>query len=395
MKGTVRRGLWLEEDEKMADWLQQSAKNRAENVMITDLLRNDLGVIAETGTVQVPKLFDIEKYYTLFQMTSTVTAVPKKGTTYEDIFTALFPCGSITGAPKVSTMNLIHQLEPSPREVYCGSIGMIAPDGSATFNVAIRTVWIDHRNGQAEYGVGGGITWESDAADEYEEAKTKALLLTEIRPEFKLLESILLENGAYFLLEEHMERMESSARYFDFTFDREKWHRLLQEHAEQYPNGKRKVRVLLAPAGHFAVESEPVQTPDAPANVALAASPIRSTERFLYHKTTYREMYEAFSRHKGDAFDVLLWNERGEITEFTMGNVVVEIAGNLYTPPRESGLLAGTFRNDLLKKGKVKERTIRVSDLDKAEHIWFINSVRKWLPVRITHKLSLSEPTFV
>ena len=151
--------------------------------MITDLLRNDLGLIAETGTVKVPKLFEIEKYYTLFQMTSTVTAVPKTGTTFEKLFEALFPCGSITGAPKVSTMNLIHQLEPSPREVYCGSIGMIAPDGSATFNVAIRTVWIDHRNGQAEYGVGGGITWESDAADEYEEAKTKALLLTEMRPD--------------------------------------------------------------------------------------------------------------------------------------------------------------------------------------------------------------------
>lgn len=395
MKGTVRRGRWLEEDEKRACWLQQSVKNRAENVMITDLLRNDLGLIAETGTVKVPKLFEIEKYYTLFQMTSTVTAVPKTGTTFEKLFEALFPCGSITGAPKVSTMNLIHQLEPSPREVYCGSIGMIAPDGSATFNVAIRTVWIDHRNGQAEYGVGGGITWESDAADEYEEAKTKALLLTEMRPEFQLLESILLENGTYFLLEEHMKRMESSAKYFDFSFDRSEMVERLEKHAAQHPHGMRKVRVLLARTGEITVESDAIRNPDTPIHVVLAENPVPSSDRFLYHKTTHREIYNSFFRRKGDAFDVLLWNEKGEITEFTMGNIVVEIEGQLYTPPRECGLLAGTFRNDLLKKGAVMERIIRVEDLDKAEQVWFINSVRKWLPVRIKHQLSLSEPTVV
>ncbi|WP_324616319.1 aminodeoxychorismate synthase component I [Paenibacillus bouchesdurhonensis] len=386
MKGTVKRGLWLEEDERLAQWLRQSVKNQAENVMITDLLRNDLGIIAEPGTVQVPNLFDVEKYFTLFQMTSTVTAIPKADVGMEEIFSALFPCGSITGAPKISTMGLIQQLENSPREIYCGAIGMLSPDGSAVFNVAIRTVWIDHRSGQAEYGVGGGITWDSTAADEYAEAKTKALLLTEQRPKFELLESFRLENGQYTLLEEHLERIRKSAAYFDYCCDIEEIRRILEEHAVIHNKELRKARLLLSADGSITVQSEPISEISHPLNVVLASESIDSKHRFLYHKTTYRQIYEQHARHKGEAFDVLLWNEKGELTEFTMGNVVVEMDGCRYTPPRESGLLAGIFRSKLLQEGRLEERRLTLDDIKEATQVWLINSVRGWVPVEITQK---------
>ena len=222
MKGTVARGKTFAEDQEKAKWLYESEKNRAENVMIVDLLRNDVGVIAEPGTVRVPKLFEIEHYPTVHQMTSTITAKLKKNTQLVDIFKALFPCGSITGAPKISTMDIIANLEKSPREVYCGAIGYITPDHEAIFNVPIRTVLIDHKTGDATYGVGGGITWDSTAEDEYDEVLTKASLLEVERPEFQLLESLLLKEGKWFLKDEHTNRLQNSAKYFGFHFDEEK-----------------------------------------------------------------------------------------------------------------------------------------------------------------------------
>ncbi|WP_197256276.1 aminodeoxychorismate synthase component I [Paenibacillus dendritiformis] len=381
MKGTVKRGLTVKEDERLSDWLRQSEKNRAENVMITDLLRNDLGMVAEAGSVQVPKLFEIEKYYTLFQMTSTVTATTMPDIGIDDIFAALFPCGSITGAPKISTMNLICELEEAPREIYCGSIGLIRPDGSAVFNVAIRTVWIDHRRSVAEYGVGGGITWDSTAADEYQEARTKALLLTEVRPDFELLESLRLENGVYQLLEQHIARMADSAVYFDFQADKDALRQALLQHAHEFPAGVRKVRLLLSRTGLITVQSEPIAERQGPAKAVLASSPVSSSDRFLYHKTTNRAVYAKHDEQKGDAYDVLLWNENGELTEFTTGNLVLELNGTKYTPPQDSGLLAGTLRSELIAAGTVTERTLAISDIPKASHIWLINSVRGWIPV--------------
>lgn len=394
MKGTVGRGLTLEDDKNQAEWLKISQKNRAENVMITDLLRNDLGMVAKTGTVSVPKLFDIEKYYTLYQMTSTITAEIEENTELEGIFSALFPCGSITGAPKISTMEIIANLEDTPREVYCGAIGVVEPNGSAIFSVAIRTVRIDHSTNTAEYGVGGGITWDSTAKNEYDEILTKALLLTERKPNFKLLETIKLEDGHYFLLDEHMCRLTDSAQYFQFSFSKELVMDELQVLAKRHPIGIYKVRLLVTSEGEITVESSPLPETDTRTEAqdgkedvriaALAVTPVSRNDRFLYHKTTHRQVYE---KHKqaatSEIFDVLLWNEDEELTEFTTGNLVVEIDGELLTPSQHCGLLTGTYRNYLIAANVIKESVIHVSDLYRASQLWYINSVRKWISIKI------------
>jgi para-aminobenzoate synthetase/4-amino-4-deoxychorismate lyase len=385
MKGTARRGRWREEDARLASWLAASEKNRAENVMIVDLLRNDLGRVAETGTVHVPALFEVERYPTLFQMVSTVTATLRPGTTLEEIFAALFPCGSVTGAPKVSTMRLIAALEDSPRGVYCGAVGFVAPGGDAVFNVAIRTVVIDTETGAAEYGVGGGITWDSTAADEYAEALDKAGLLAEEARGFDLLETMLLENGDYRLLEDHLARLAESAEYFDIPLSAELVRAALTEHAQCFTVGARRARLLVSTDGGVQVESEAIaETPTGRLQVALARTPVSKSERFLYHKTTRRRLYDERRAAHPEAFDVLLWNEEGELTEFTNGNLVLEVDGGRWTPPRECGLLAGTFRAGLLRRAEIGERVLMRADIGRASRCWLVNSVRGWVEVTFT-----------
>jgi para-aminobenzoate synthetase/4-amino-4-deoxychorismate lyase len=384
MKGTVRRGLWLEQDEALAEWLAKSEKNRAENIMIADLLRNDLGRIAETGSVSVRQLCHVERYPTVFQMTSTVEARMRQGTTLEDTFAALFPCGSVTGAPKISTTRIIAALEDSPRNVYCGSVGFITPRGESVFNVAIRTVLIDCETGEAEYGTGGGITWDSTADDEYEEALTKASLLQAEPPEFELLETLRLERGAYSLLERHLRRLGDSARLLDFAVSTDEALRALENHASEYPNQARRVRLLVSRDGSARVESVPLdELPSDAMPVALAAEPVSRSDLFLYHKTTRREAYERRRADDAEAFDVLLWNEDGEVTELTNGNFVAELDGELWTPPRECGLLAGTLRAQLLESGAIRERIITRSQLSRCSRLWLINGVRGWVPVTL------------
>ncbi|MFJ7682388.1 aminodeoxychorismate synthase component I [Peribacillus butanolivorans] len=384
MKGTVKRGITVKTDQANADWLACSEKNQAENLMIVDLLRNDLGMIAEQGSVQVPKLKDIEKYPTVWQMTSTITAKTKPKTTIIDIFKALFPCGSITGAPKIKTMEIITELENSPREVYCGAIGFITPECEAVFNVPIRTVVIEKETGKAEYGVGGGITWDSVLLEEYDEAFLKAKLLSEERPTYQLLESIKLEDGQYFLLDEHIDRMMQSAGYFDYQFSETELRNKLQKYADSHYDSMQKVRVLLFENGDFEVSGQIIKTMEAEISAIIAESPISTENPFLYHKTTNREVYEKFQTRHPEFYDVLLWNEQGYITEFTNGNVVVKINGDLFTPPVESGLLTGTFRQELLRKKEIKEKLITKADLHNAEEVWFINSVRRGLKVNLT-----------
>lgn len=395
MKGTARRGRWPEEDDERAAWLATSEKNRAENLMIVDLLRNDLGRIATPGSIHVPELFTIERYRTVLQMTSTVAARTRPGVTLDDIFAALFPCGSVTGAPKISTMRLIAALEPAPREVYCGAIGLVSPGGRALFNVAIRTVWIDARTGSAEYGIGGGITWDSTAAAEYDEALGKAALLTEEWPDFSLLETLLLKQGEYVLLQRHLKRLAASARYFGIPFSPEAAQTALSDHAKNLPDGAHRVRLLVSQEGEIHVESQPLDqqfpTERQPLPVRLAGEPISRHNRFLYHKTTHRAMYESRRSAYPDVFDVLLANEEGEITEFTTGNLVVEIDGQRWTPPRESGLLAGTLRAELIEHGAIRERVITSADLYRASRLWLINSVRGWVPVRLVSPHERSE----
>jgi para-aminobenzoate synthetase / 4-amino-4-deoxychorismate lyase len=384
MKGTIKRGASFSEDAENAKWLFHSEKNRAENVMIVDLLRNDLGMIAESGTVSVEKLFEIEQYPTVHQMTSTISAKISETATLMDIFKGIFPCGSITGAPKISTMRIIAELETEPREVYCGAIGYITPNKEAIFNVPIRTVLIDHKSGEAVYGVGGGITWDSTSEGEYHEILAKAKVLKELPVEFQLLESLLLEDGKYFLLEEHLLRMQNSARYFGFDYDSEKVRETLTNFSSRIQSGVVKVRLLASKNGELTIEGQQVISQETAVKVVLADIPVDKNNPFLYHKTTNRAIYSKFQEQKpSDVFDVLLWNEDEELTEFTNGNVVLEIDGSLWTPPVTSGILAGTFRDSLIKTGEIEERNLTLSDLKRAEKIWFINSVRKWREVNL------------
>ncbi|MUK88313.1 aminodeoxychorismate synthase component I [Ornithinibacillus sp. L9] len=391
MKGTVGRGTTDHEDTSNAEWLYHSEKNRAENVMIVDLLRNDLGRVAKAGTVQVPKLFTIEAYPTVFQMTSTVTAELEQDKNLIDIFKALFPCGSITGAPKVSTMNIINELETSPREVYCGTIGYITPEQEAIFNVPIRTVMIDNKSGTAQYGVGGGITWDSTNKEEYEEMLTKAKILTVNKEEFQLLETLGLENGEYIVLDNHLNRIKQSAAYFSYSISIEEIRKRLLEIAVTHAEGFWKVRLLVSKKGSFEVEIKESTNLNEPVSVSLSRSPVQKSDVFLYHKTTNRKVYEKSKEPFPNAFDVLLWNEDGEITEFTIGNVVVELDGKYYTPPVESGLLAGTYRQHLIDENIIEERKIKVEELKDCTNVWLINSVRKWVAVRLEN-LDFAKP---
>ncbi|MCE9647415.1 MAG: aminodeoxychorismate synthase component I [Chloroflexi bacterium] len=377
MKGTVKRGRTTGEDQTQADWLHNSPKNRAENVMIVDMVRNDLGRIAETGSVRVPELFHVEKYPTLLQMTSTVQARTTASIT--DIFAALFPCASITGAPKISTMKLISGLEITARKIYTGSIGYLSPERDAQFNVAIRTVLVDREAGKAEYGVGGGIVWDSTSADEYQEALLKARVLTEAPQEFHLFETLLWDPaGGYFLPDKHMARLADSAEYFDFHFSGQDFLKALEDHTPVSPIPMR-VKVILRSSGEITVESAEFIPPSKPMRVKLADHPVQSRNMFYFHKTSRREIYPALDGYD----DVLLHNEQGELTEFTIGNLVVEMGGRLLTPPISCGLLAGTFRAHLLETGKIAEQVIRKEEVANCTHIYLVNSLRKWVDVKI------------
>ncbi|WP_338066954.1 aminodeoxychorismate synthase component I [Virgibacillus profundi] len=382
MKGTIGRGINEEEDRTNAQWLYHSEKNRTENAMIVDLMKDELGAIANPGTVEVPHLFTIEKYPTVYQMTSTVTAEIAANLGIADIFKALFPCGSITGAPKVSTMNIIDELEDSPREVYCGAIGYITPDQEAIFNVPIRTVLIDNENNRAQYGVGGGITRDSTDKEEYGEVLTKTKVLHVRHDEFQLLESLGLREGKYLVLENHLKRLQQSAAYFRFEINLKSIREKLLDFAEKHIDRQWKVRLLVNKDGSINMEGKVTQPFQHSMEVALANTSIDKEDIFLYHKTTNRTVYENRLEQHQDVFDVLLWNQDHEITEFTMGNVVVEMNNKLYTPPVACGLLAGTFREALLKDGSLTERRVMLDELDSCSRLWLINSVREWVPVQ-------------
>ncbi|HSG14883.1 MAG TPA: aminodeoxychorismate synthase component I [Anaerolineae bacterium] len=376
MKGTVERGRTLVEDRSKAEWLYHSEKNRAENVMIVDMIRNDMGRVSTIGSVEVPTLFDVERYPTLWQMTSTVTSHTEAS--LAQIMAALFPCASITGAPKVSTMGIIAELETSPRGVYTGCIGYLAPDRQAQFNVAIRTVVVDRDAGFAEFGVGGGVVWDSGTDSEYAESLTKAKILFERRPAFQLLESLLWSpDEGFYLLEQHLERLAASATYFGFEIDVDALSARLGEAISSYPQEPQKVRLLLERNGHICLEAAPLGEVRS-LTVAVAEAPVSSENVFLYHKTTNRTAYEVAKASRPGNDEVLLWNEREELTEATTANIVVKLAGELLTPPVSCGLLAGVFRGRLLAEGNVQEQVISLSDLERCQEIYLINSVRKW-----------------
>ncbi|MCZ6727599.1 MAG: aminodeoxychorismate synthase component I [Acidobacteria bacterium] len=377
MKGTIARGRTTAEDRQRSGQLATSAKDRAENVMIVDMIRNDLARVARPGTVRTTSLFDVERYPSVFQLTSTVEARTEAGV--GEIFAALFPCASITGAPKVRTMELIRELEPTARSIYTGAIGWLAPDRRARFNVAIRTAAVDRASGRLTYGTGGGILWDSDPQAEHDECLDKAKILTAPRPSFSLLETLLWRpDEGYRLLRRHLDRLLDSADYFSIPVDRtEIEHQLGQAGADWLE--PQRVRLLVDHNGRARLSSHSFTPVTEPRRLALAGRAVDSADPFLYHKTTHRAVYERALLERSQFDDVVLWNERGELTETTIANLVLEVGGERFTPPLSSGLLAGTLRADLLARGEIRERVLHKPDLTACSAVHLINSVQGWM----------------
>ena len=390
MKGTAARGATPADDAAQAAHLRASPKERAENVMIVDLLRNDLNRIARPGTVRVDRLMEAEAWPSVWQMTSSLSAQARAGTTLTEVFRALFPCGSITGAPKRQAMRWIQQLESGARGLYCGALGVVRPGGHASFNVPIRTLTLE-RTGtapewQARYGVGSGLTVCADPAAEWEELMTKSHLLHRVSEPFSLLETLRLEDGTYWLLERHLQRLHDSARHFGYSCDPSMLRERLSRLAEGHAQGLWRVRLTLDARGGIAVQAFPMTATAQPVRVALAPEPLATgggLREFIRYKTTRRAHYEALAPADPGVFDHLLLNERGEITEFTRGNVAVRLDGVWLTPALSSGLLAGTYRAELLAEGRLREAVLTTGDLARAQGLAFYNGLRGWLSAQM------------
>jgi len=385
MKGTAARHPRGDEDLRRREELAVNPKDRAENLMIVDLVRNDLSQIAVTGSVQVPELFRVETYPTVHQMTSTVTARLRPEVGLTGIFRALFPCGSVTGAPKRRTMEIIAGLEDSPRGVYCGAIGYVSPGSEAVFSVAIRTAVINSATGSGELGIGSGITWGSDPASELRECLDKGAFLTRDSSAFSLIESLRFDHDGYLMLERHLRRLAGSAAYFGFRLDQDGLRDRLLEEGKSW-SGIRKVRVLLNTDGCATIESQPIAPPDPvaqPARIALSRKRTDPTDPFLYHKTTRRVLYDEELRAHPGCYDVLFLNERGEVTEGSYTTLVISRGAELLTPALSCGLLPGTLREELLEAGAIREAVLTLEDLRAADTVWLVNSVRGWRECRL------------
>jgi para-aminobenzoate synthetase/4-amino-4-deoxychorismate lyase len=383
MKGTIRRGLTAADDEKNERFLMEDPKSRAENVMIVDLLRNDLGMVAETGTVRAEPLFQVERYRTLLQMTSTITAQVPPACRQMDVLRALFPCGSVTGAPKIRTMEIIRELELEQRGIYTGSIGWCAPGGDGCFNVAIRTLVI-RPDGEGELGIGSGIVYDSGPSDEFDESFLKARFMTGAQPRFSLIEALLWRaHGGYWLLDHHLDRLARSLEFFNVPCDIAAVGAALEQLVQQFDAPAVRVRLLVRREGSLDLSHAPIDdVADAQPIPSIGVSPRRVNRRnpFLYHKTTNRELYEQEWgrnwRERGWA-ETLFTNEAGLLTSACRGNLFVERAdGRLLTPPIGNGLLPGTLRRSLLESGRAVEAVLRPHALAEAGRILIGNSVR-------------------
>ncbi|MEX0757811.1 MAG: aminodeoxychorismate synthase component I [Acidimicrobiia bacterium] len=379
MKGTAPRGSDLEDDEMQRSALVRSEKQRAENLMIVDMVRNDMGRIARTGTVEVPALFTTEKYDTVWQMTSTVTSEPRAGTDLVDVFSALFPCASITGAPKVATMKLIAELESSPRGVYCGAVGYGGPRPAGpewAFNVAIRTVTISTH--MASYGTGGGVTFDSTAGDEYREALLKARVLDRRTTGFSLLETMHWSpDHGYRHLAAHLSRLTRSAWYFDIPVDPAEVRSALDT-AVRDSDSARRVRLLVSRTG--AVSAEPLEAPAPLSQVRFIIddTPLDPSDPMLRHKTTERSVYDAAAARHPEADDVILVTIDGLAADTTIATLCAEIDGEWLTPPVSDGALPGVARRSLLDAGRIKERSLPIEVLHTATRMARVNSLRGW-----------------
>ena len=415
MKGTSPRGRWLAEDLDRAETLQSSPKERAENVMVVDLLRNDLGRIAEPGTVSVLRLWRVERYPSVWQLTSTVTArVPDARLT--DVFGALFPCGSVTGAPKVAAMRVAAALERSRRGVYCGAVGLVGPtaggppsggpaDGgpvTARFAVAIRTAVVDKRREVAEYGSGGGITWDSDPHSEWEEVETKSRALRSApspdwpggvqHQHIRLVETMYAEAGEVRNLSGHLRRLAGSAFYLGFRPPVGVDERLRCEAAEL--EGPTRLRLVWHREGHAEVSTDPLEPPsddNRPLRLCVDTEPVSSADPGLFHKTTDRSRYDRRAARHAGADDVVLVNEHGEVTETTRANLLVCLDRRWCTPALDCGLLPGVERHRLLTTGEIEERRITLDDFLAADGLATVSSLRGRRPAVVVDCPHLGE----
>jgi para-aminobenzoate synthetase / 4-amino-4-deoxychorismate lyase len=380
MKGTAPRAGTPEADAEARRQLATDVKQRAENLMIVDLMRNDIGRIAEIGSVSVTDLFTVETFQTLHQMTSGIRATLKEGVGMADLLKGIFPPGSVIGAPKIRAMELIAGLETEPRGVYCGAIGHVSPQGRALFNVAIRTAVV-FRDAAGEMGIGSGVVWDSEGKKEYAECLLKMKFLTDPVKPFELIETMLYEPGRELvLLERHMDRLRTSARYFGFALDEGAARKALLD-AVRGKAERLRVRMLLPESGAVSVTATPLPPASADAVMRYVVSPTRlnSADIFLFHKTTRRELYDREWQHYSqtqNADEVIYLNERGELAEGSRTTIFIEKDGSLLTPALASGLLPGTLRAELIVSGRAKEAVLRPEDLKAADAVYLGNSVR-------------------
>ena len=396
MKGTAPRGATPEADAQQAEHLRTAPKERAENVMIVDLLRNDVSRIAQPHSVRVPVLFATQALPTVWQMTSDVTARTRPGTTLTDVFAALFPCGSVTGAPKVRAMQMIHRLEGAPRGVYCGAVGVVRPAGppdaqgqhavAATFNVPIRTVVLRTEGEQtrATCGIGSGITSGALADAEWNEWQHKRAFVERASQPFDLLETLALQAGVFRHRDEHLARLQSAAAHFGVPWDAAAVLQCLHALAADHADGAWRVRLLLGATGMPRAEAFALQPTAEPVRLQLATRPLAEAHsEFVRYKTTRRAHYAAFAPTTPGVFDTLLWNAAGEITESTFGNIAALIDGRWVTPPLSCGLLPGVGRAVALREGRLVEAVLCVADVPRVQGWAFINSLRGWLAAEL------------
>jgi len=386
MKGTIGRGRTRQEDAAQRAWLGEDVKNRAENLMIVDLLRNDLGRICQQGSVQVSKLFQVETFRSLHQMTSSVEAKMPKSFSLHDLFKAIFPCGSVTGAPKIRAMQLIDALENAPRGIYTGAIGFFSPKRDALFNVAIRTLTLASNSGQM--GSGSGIVWDSDARAEYAECRLKSEFLNPKGNRFALIESMRWENGVCVLLDYHFKRLAESAAYFGIECNLAQIQKQLEQEATTHAkNHSYKVRLTLDINGEAKIESAKIlQSNDSELKICLSKLRTNSTDRFLFHKTTHRARYNLlFAKALAKGFaDVLFFNEKSELTEGAISNVFLKKNDHFFTPPVDCGLLPGVYRTHFLEQQPgIIEKCLTLNDLLECDEVYLSNAVRGMRKVKL------------
>ena len=370
MKGTTQRGVTDQEDLAQATWLEQDPKNRSENMMIVDLLRNDMNRISEVGSEHVERLCQVEQYSTVWQMTSTIKSQLREDVDLVAVFRSLFPCGSITGAPKIATMEIIKDLESHPRGVYCGTIGLLLPNGRRIFNVAIRTIQL--HQGKAIYGVGGGITWDSTWESEYREVHQKAAVLYRKQARFQLITTGRISQKSLLFEDQHLERLTKASRYFAYPFDPKKLRQKIEEECQACDvNQDYRLRITLNKSGELEL-SRQILTPLSPSfcKAKLCLQEADLNQAFTYFKTTHRPHLSLGEQEK------IYHNKSGELLETSIGNLVLKINGKLYTPPISQGILPGIYRQHLLETGQVEEKVLTVPDLDQAETIYGCNAVR-------------------